>query len=80
MGSIPFSIGILLGVRWVILFFVAGSLRTHVPSLILTTILILIGFQLLIFGVIADLMAVNRKMLEDIQLRLRQAQMDQGKD
>jgi hypothetical protein len=33
--------------------------------------LILIGVQLWIFGLIADLMGVNRQLLEDIQLRLR---------
>jgi hypothetical protein len=28
------------------------------------------------FGLIADLMSVNRKMLEDIQLRLRRAEVE----
>jgi glycosyltransferase involved in cell wall biosynthesis len=76
LGSVPFTLGVLLGVRWLILYFIEGTQRTHVPSLILAAILILIGFQLWTFGVIADLTAVNRKMLEDIQLRLRRADMD----
>ena len=33
--------------------------------------LILMGSQLFIFGLIADLMSVNRKLLEDIQLKFR---------
>ncbi len=69
-GSIPFSVGFLLGVRWLIFFFM-GTDRTRVPSLILTAILILMGFQLWIFGLIADLMAANRRLLEDIQLTSR---------
>lgn len=69
-GSIPFSLGFLLGVRWLIFFFM-GTERTRVPSLILTAILILMGFQLWIFGLIADLMAANRRLLEDIQLTSR---------
>lgn len=77
LGSIPFSLGSLLGVRWLILFF-SGTPRTHVPSLILAAILIIIGFQLWMFGLVADLMAVNRKMLEDIQLRLRRLDLDSG--
>jgi hypothetical protein len=28
------------------------------------------------FGLVADLMSVNRKLLEDIQLRLRRAEVD----
>lgn len=69
-GSIPFSIGFLLGVRWLIFFFM-GTERTRIPSLILTAILILIGFQLWMFGLVADLMAANRKLMEDLQSHLR---------
>jgi glycosyltransferase involved in cell wall biosynthesis len=73
MGSIPFSLGFLLGVRWLIFFFM-GTERTRIPSLILTAILILIGFQLWMFGLVADLMAANRKIMEDIQINLRKQQ------
>lgn len=73
LGAIPFSAGFILGVRW-LTFLVLGTERTRIPSLILTAILILIGFQLWMFGLIADLMATNRRLLEDIQLRLRQAE------
>jgi glycosyltransferase involved in cell wall biosynthesis len=79
MGSIPFVSGFLIAVRWLVLFLI-GTPRSHVPSLVLASILILIGFQLWIFGLIADLMAVNRKMLEDIQLRTRQNRFDSKKD
>lgn len=75
LGSIPFSLGTLLGVRWLVLF-LEGSMKARVPSLVLAAILILIGFQLWVFGLVADLMAVNRKILEDIQLRLRRAELD----
>ncbi len=75
LGSIPFSLGFALGVRW-IWFFLAGTERTRIPSLILAAILILMGFQLWILGLVADLMAVNRKLLEDIQLRMRRADLD----
>jgi len=79
LGSVPFSLGFLLGVRWLI-FFWSGASRTRLPSLILAAILILIGFQLWILGLVADLMAVNRRLLEDIQLRLRRSKFDGGKD
>jgi len=79
LGSIPFTLGSLLGIRWLILYF-AGTPRAHVPSLILAAILILIGFQLWMLGLVADLMAVNRKILEDIQLRLRRFEVDSQRD
>lgn len=81
LGSIPFGLGLLLCLRWLLLFFfVDEPTRARAPSLILAAILILIGFQLWLFGLIADLMAVNRKMLEDIQLRLRRAEVEGKKD
>jgi len=75
LGSIPFTLGVILGIRWIFLF-LEGTPRTHVPSLILTAILIIIGVQLWILGLVADLMAVNHKMLEDIQLRLRRSEIE----
>jgi glycosyltransferase involved in cell wall biosynthesis len=74
VGAIPFTIGTGLGIRWIV-FFLEDSTRARVPSLILAAILILIGVQLWIIGVVADLIAVNRKLLEDIQLRLRRMEL-----
>ena len=74
LGSLPLSLGFLLCCRWLLLFWgIIGDnpAKPRVPSLILAAILILIGVQLLIFGLVADLMGVNRKLLEDIQLRLK---------
>ncbi|WP_013324213.1 glycosyltransferase family 2 protein [Gloeothece verrucosa] len=79
VGSVPFTVGFLLCLRWLILFLgILGHTpeKPRVPSLILAAILIIIGFQLWMFGLIADLMAVNRQLLEDIQLRLRKADID----
>jgi hypothetical protein len=79
LGSIPFTVGLLIGVRWLVLY-LGGTPRTHVPSLILASLLILIGVQLLVFGLVADLLGVNRKMLEDIQVRIRRFEFDSQKD
>lgn len=74
IGSAPILVGILLCFRWLLLY-LGGTPKSHVPSLILAAILILVGFQLWIFGLIADLMTVNRKLLENIQLKLRQMEL-----
>jgi hypothetical protein len=74
LGSVPFGLGFLLCCRWLLLFWgIVGDdpAKPRVPSLILAAMLILIGVQLWLFGLIADLMGVNRQLLEDIQLRLR---------
>ncbi|NET35798.1 MAG: glycosyltransferase family 2 protein [Cyanothece sp. SIO1E1] len=75
LGSVPFGLGTILSLRWLV-FFWLGTDRTRIPSLILAAILILIGFQLWMFGLIADLMAANRKLMEETQLRLRRLDLD----
>jgi len=70
LGSIPISLGLMLWVRWLILIAQESS-RTRAPSLIVSSVAILAGVQLILFGLVADLMSVNRKILEDIQLRQR---------
>jgi glycosyltransferase involved in cell wall biosynthesis len=75
LGGVPFTIGFGLGFRWLI-YFLLGTERTRIPSLILAAILMLMGFQLWILGLVADLLAVNRKLLEEIQLRMRRAEIE----
>jgi glycosyltransferase involved in cell wall biosynthesis len=79
LGSVPFGIGMLLWFRWLILF-LQDPTRARAPSLIFAAIAILIGFQLWMLGLLADILSVNRKLLEDIQLRLRRAEIGSKKD
>lgn len=83
LGSVPFSLGFLLCFRWLLLFWgIVGDnpAKPRVPSLILAAMLILIGVQLWLFGLVADLMGVNRQLLEDIQLRLRRRELESRRD
>lgn len=73
LGTIPFTAGFLLGVRWLVLF-TQDPTRGREPSLILAAILILIGVQMWGMGIIADLIAVNRKLLEEIQQRVKRVE------
>jgi glycosyltransferase involved in cell wall biosynthesis len=74
LGAIPFSLGLLLGIRWLVLFWNIHP-ASHIPSLVLTAILLIFGLQLWVVGLIADLLAVNRSLLEDVQFRIRRAQL-----
>ena len=70
LGSIVFSLGVLLGVRYLCFLF-KDSATGHVQSLILAAILMMIGFQTIVTGLLADIISANRKILEDIQYRVR---------
>ncbi|HVE15094.1 MAG TPA: glycosyltransferase family 2 protein [Chthoniobacterales bacterium] len=76
LGALPFIIGSAIMARWVVLYFVEGGDRSHVPSLIAAAVLVLIGVQIWALGFVADLIAVNRRLLEDIQLRVRRFEFD----
>jgi glycosyltransferase involved in cell wall biosynthesis len=76
VGAVPFTLGVLLGMRWLWLFLVIGTERSHVPSLILAAVLMLIGFMVWVAGMLADLIAVNRALLEDIRYRLRRIELE----
>ena len=60
--------GVILGVRF--LYFIAiGEGAGHVQSLILASLLISLGSVIAVTGVLADLVSVNRRILEDIRSR-----------
>ncbi len=71
-------LGALLMLRWVALYFMEGGERAHVPSLIAAAVLVLVGVQIWALGFVADVIAVNRRLLEDVQLRLRRAEFDKS--
>ncbi|SFK77268.1 Glycosyltransferase involved in cell wall bisynthesis [Lachnospiraceae bacterium KH1T2] len=70
IGLVPFTIGLVLAIRF-ILFFSQGQGVGHIQSLILASTLMMLGFSTFIMGLQADIIAANRKILEDIQFRIR---------
>jgi glycosyltransferase involved in cell wall biosynthesis len=70
-GAVVFGAGLLLSGRF-LFFYVAGGGSGHVQSLILAALLLGAGFFLSVVGVLADLIAVNRKLLEKLDWRLQQ--------
>ncbi len=69
-GVISFCLGLLISLRF-LYFYLTGHGGGHIQSLVLSAILMGSGFFLCVTGLIADLMAVNRKLLEDIQGRIK---------
>jgi len=76
IGSIFFGLGVLLGLRFVWIFLSTGSGSGHIQSLILCAALLMIGVQIFITGIQADLISDNRKLLEDVQYRMRKLECE----
>ncbi|MDR2528853.1 MAG: glycosyltransferase family 2 protein [Synergistaceae bacterium] len=72
LGNIFFGTGFLIGLRFLILMFFYDDSAGHVQSLLLAVALILIGVQTMVLGLQADMIAANRKIIEDVQYRVRQ--------
>ena len=70
IGGILLSVGLLLLLRF-LYFYLIGTGNGHIQSLIIASILVIVGFQTCIFGILADLLGINRKLLEDIQVRTK---------
>lgn len=70
MGGLLFTAGFLVGVRFLFFYF-SGNGGGHIQSLVLSSILLGMGFQAGLFAFIVDLLAVNRKLLEETQYKLR---------
>lgn len=70
LGIIPFTAGFVVVIRFLI-FFLRGDGMGHIQSLVIASTLLMLGFMIFILGLQADIIANNRKLLEDIQYRVR---------
>lgn len=76
MGAIMLILGAVIGVRFLVFFF-TGSGGGHTQSLILAAIMLLAGFQTVVVGLLGDVIAANRKILQDVQYRVRKLEIEQ---
>lgn len=75
IGMIPFTLGFILGVRYLVYMFLEPN-AGHVQSLILAAILLLIGVQTFVVGLHADVMAANRKLIEEVKYHVKKMEYD----
>jgi len=76
-GLLLFLAGFVIGLRF-LYYYLQGGGAGHVQSLILSSILLGIGFQTMLVAFLADLLAVNRRLMEDVQFRLRKNERREG--
>lgn len=75
VALIPSIIGFGVGIRFMI-FYCRGMGNGHTQSLMLACTLIIIGFITFVIGMLADVIAANRKILEDVQYHLKRQMYD----
>jgi glycosyltransferase involved in cell wall biosynthesis len=70
IGSLLILIGAAIGARFLWYFF-TGDRGGHVQSLILAAVFLIVGFQTMLIGLVADLISVNRRLSEEVLIRLK---------
>ena len=76
IGLVLFAPGLLLSMRFLYAYFTdfTGGGR-YVQSLIISAVLMIVGFQVLLIGLLADVISANRKLLEDLVYRIRKLEL-----
>lgn len=70
IGTIVFLVGLAVSMRFLVYYFMNQG-AGHVQSLVLSAVLLIVGFQILLIGLLADVISGIRKLIEDLLYRVR---------
>jgi glycosyltransferase involved in cell wall biosynthesis len=70
IGAVLMFFGVALGARF-LWYFAQGDRGGHIQSLILAAVFLITGFHTWLIALLADLIAVNRKLTEDVLIRVK---------
>lgn len=77
-GVVTTVLGVLVGCRFLFYYLLDGG-TGKVQSLLLAVLLLIVGFLLMVVGLVADLISANRRLLEDSLLRVKRLELSLGK-
>jgi glycosyltransferase involved in cell wall biosynthesis len=75
IGLAIFVAGVAISARF-LYYYYAGAGSGHLQSLILSAVLMIVGFQVALIGLVADVISGNRKLLEDVLYRVRRLEIE----
>ena len=79
IGLVIFTAGFLISIRF-LYYYVTGAGLGHLQSLILSAVLLIVGFQVGLIGLVADVISGNRKLIEDVLYRVKKLELDRHKE
>ena len=74
LGFVGFGGGFALSMRFIYYYFHNEAFK-HLGSLIIAAVLMIVGFQVVLIGLLADVISGNRKLLEDLLYRMRSLEL-----
>jgi hypothetical protein len=76
IGGLVFLVGLAISARFLYYYFFTAYAPGMVQSLILSAVLMIVGFQVVLIGLVADVISGNRKLLEDLLYRVRRMELE----
>jgi glycosyltransferase involved in cell wall biosynthesis len=76
IGGTVFLTGVAISIRFLYYYLFTPYAPGMIQSLILSAVLMIVGFQVVLIGLVADVISGNRKMLEDLLYRVRRMELD----
>ena len=78
VGLVPFVLGMILVIRWGLLFLIEDPYRSRIPSLVVGAVLLIVAVQIWVVAFLADLQAATRRMLAEARVRDRRRALDEA--
>jgi len=75
IGTFVFVVGLIGGGRFIYYYWI-GEAQRHLASLVASAVLMILGFQVVLIGLVADAISGTRKLLEDVLYRMRTMELD----
>jgi len=79
LGTIFIIIGGIFALRVLVHFLETGAVSGRIPSAVLSSMLIILGFLIFVLGLLADMFKTHRKLEEEILYRLKKMEIKKGK-
>jgi glycosyltransferase involved in cell wall biosynthesis len=74
IGLATFAAGLATSLRF-LYFYLTQTGSGHLQSLLLAAVLLIVGFQVMLMGLVADVISANRKLIEDLLYRVRRVEL-----
>jgi hypothetical protein len=75
IGGLCILAGLVPSIRFLIYFFM-GQGGGHIQSLVFAAVLFIVGFQIMVLGLVADVISFNRRLIEETLFRIKRIEFD----
>jgi glycosyltransferase involved in cell wall biosynthesis len=77
IGMLVFLVGVGGGIRFLYFYWIGEAAR-HLASLVASAVFMIVGFQIVLIGLVADSISGSRKLIEDLLYRMRSLELSNG--